>query len=50
MDVDRLDRSRADLVGPGLSPNVTDSTQDAKSGDMYAFGVLAFEVGTNFFE
>ena len=45
---DRLFRSRA-VAGLGLSPNVTDSTQPTETGDMYSFGVLAFEVRKNAF-
>ena len=50
VDTDRRARRRADGAGPGLSPNVIDSTQDPKASDMYAFGILASEVGTNSFE
>lgn len=43
VSTDRLFRSRA-VAGLGLSPNVSDSVQPTKTGDVYSFGVLAFEV------
>ena len=49
-DIDRLGPRCADWAGAELSPNVTDSTQCAKASDMYAFGLLAFEVRINSFE
>ena len=48
MNTDRLSRSRApELVGPGTSSNLTDPTHQTKASDMYAFGVMAFEVWIN---
>ena len=43
-----VSRTRA-VAGLGLSPNATDFTQPTKTGDMYSFGVLAFEVRKNAF-
>ena len=37
-----------ELTFPGMSPCVTDSTCPTRAKDMYAFGVMAFEVGINF--
>lgn len=47
-DADRLSRSHAPkLTWPGGSPNTTDPTQPTKAGDMYAFGIMAWEVQTD---
>ncbi|KAF9644639.1 kinase-like protein [Thelephora ganbajun] len=44
---DRLSRSRApELVGPGMSQGMSDSTLPTKASDMYSFGVMAFEILT----
>ncbi|KAF9649159.1 hypothetical protein BDM02DRAFT_3186563 [Thelephora ganbajun] len=44
---DRLSRSCApELARPGMLSNVPDSTHPTKASDMYAFGVITFEVLT----
>ena len=44
MSTDRLSRSRApELAGAGTS-NLVDPTHPTQASDMYAFGVMAFEV------
>ncbi|KAF9645215.1 kinase-like protein [Thelephora ganbajun] len=46
-NTDRLCRGRApELARPGMSPSVPDSTHPTKASDMYAFGVMAFEILT----
>ena len=45
MRVDRLSRSRApELAGLWMSPNVNGPAHPTKASDMYAFGVMAWEV------
>ena len=45
MGSDQLSRSRAPgLARPGTLSNLADPTHPTKAGDMYAFGVMAFEV------
>jgi len=47
---DRLSRSRApELTGLGVSPNAADIIHPTKASDMYAFGVMSWEVRTGFF-
>jgi len=47
----RLSRCRApELAGLGMSPNVTDAAHPTKASDMYAFGVMAWEVRIDSFE
>ena len=48
MSTDRLSRSRApELAGLGASSNLANPTHPTKASDMYAFGVMAFEVWTD---
>lgn len=50
VSTDRLSRNRApEMTRPGASQNLTDPTYPTKAGDMYAFGVLAWEVGAGSF-
>jgi hypothetical protein len=45
MDTNALSRGCApELAVPGMSPNATDATHPTKASDMYAFGVMTFEV------
>lgn len=47
---DRIFRSLApEFSGPGLSSDTADHTHSTKASDMYAFGVMAFEVRTGSF-
>lgn len=42
---DRLSRGRApEITWPGVPPGLTDSTHSTKASDMYAFGVMTWEV------
>jgi len=46
----RYRHSRApELVDPGTSPNATVPTHSTKAGNMYDFGIMAFEVRTGTF-
>lgn len=45
-DIGQPFRSHAGLAGPALSPKGTDATHPTKTGDMFVFGILAFEVRT----
>jgi len=50
MGTNRLSRGRApELAAPGTSPNTADPTHRTKASDMYAFGVMTFEVRTDAF-
>lgn len=45
---DRLSRGNApEMAWPGVPPNLTDPTRPTKVSDMYAFGVVAWEVRTS---
>ena len=46
---DRLPRHTPRFTWLRKSPNLTDSTHPTKAGDMYAFGVVAWEVRTDSF-
>ena len=46
--VGRLSRGHApELTWPGGSQNTIDPTQPTKAGDMYSFGIMAWEVRTD---
>jgi len=45
ISADRLSRSRApESTWPGVPPGLAESTYPTKAGDMYAFGVVTWEV------
>ena len=46
MSIDRA--HKPELNGPGVSPGDTDAAHPTKADDMYAFGVMIFEVRFHF--